>query len=519
MASPGQGQAVRIVHINGKQFELDTAALEAILKGPECRDRPICIVSIAGATRKGKSFMLNLFLRYLQSKGSPDWLNDDKRPLLGFSWKAGSVRDTTGILLWSTPFVVKGPEGREVAVLLMDTQGSFDGLHTLADTAAIFAVSTLTSSVQVYNLFNNIQEDDLQNLEMFTEYGRLALEQSREQPFQKLLFLVRDWQFPEEYEYGLRGGKQFLDSKLAVTDERTGELQRVRVNLKAVFRDLQCFPMPHPGMKVARTKNFDGRLEDVDPDFVRQLKVLVPHLLHGGNIITKKINGQQVTGSELFVYFKAYVSAFTSGDLIKPESIMAATARANNQTALTKARDHYKRKMDEAFGVTRPSMAEAEAASKHAQFSAEAIAMFSSQKKMGGASMSQSYLEKLKSFLNSDAKQYRDANFFKRQTEEHTRKSEELKKQMNSLQGQCQELERARQREQEENSVANRELREELERQYELNAAQHEIDSQSQREMESQLRGRFETMMAQNARLQAQLKAAYQEREESCSIL
>ena len=35
-------------------------------------------------------------------------------------------RDTTGILMWSKVFLVKTPSGKEVAVALVDTQGSFD---------------------------------------------------------------------------------------------------------------------------------------------------------------------------------------------------------------------------------------------------------------------------------------------------------------------------------------------------------------------------------------------------------
>ena len=48
----------------------------------------------------------------------------------------------------------------------------------------------MLSSVLVYNLTSNIQEDDLQHLQLFTEYGRLAIEDSGETPFQKLMFLV-----------------------------------------------------------------------------------------------------------------------------------------------------------------------------------------------------------------------------------------------------------------------------------------------------------------------------------------
>ena len=45
----------------------------------------------------------------------------------------------------------------------------------------------------MYSVFI-LQEDDLQHLHYFTEYGRLAMEDSGEVPFQKLQFVVRDWQ-------------------------------------------------------------------------------------------------------------------------------------------------------------------------------------------------------------------------------------------------------------------------------------------------------------------------------------
>jgi len=46
----------------------------------------------------------------------------------------------------------------------MDTQGAFDCESTANESATVFAISNLISSVQVLNLQNNIQEDDLQNL-------------------------------------------------------------------------------------------------------------------------------------------------------------------------------------------------------------------------------------------------------------------------------------------------------------------------------------------------------------------
>lgn len=176
-------------------FKLDDEALQKILLNDQIRDKKVAVVSVAGAFRKGKSFLLDFFLRYLDCADKDAWLGDADAPLEGFSWRGGSERDTTGILLWSEPYLVrrrrKKPGSREeeeeeIAVLLMDTQGAFDSLSTVRDCATVFALSTMLSSVQVYNLTSNIQEDDLQHLQLFTEYGRLALEESSNssRPFQ-----------------------------------------------------------------------------------------------------------------------------------------------------------------------------------------------------------------------------------------------------------------------------------------------------------------------------------------------
>ena len=46
-------------------FELNTEALESILLRPGISDKKVVVVSVAGAFRKGKSFLLDFFLRYL----------------------------------------------------------------------------------------------------------------------------------------------------------------------------------------------------------------------------------------------------------------------------------------------------------------------------------------------------------------------------------------------------------------------------------------------------------------------
>ena len=99
-------------------------------------------------------------------------------------------------------------------------QGAFDRKTSLKATITVFALSLMTSSTFIYNLDENIQEDDLQHLQFFTNYGKLALDESGDAPFQKLAFLVRDWQFPYEKAFGAEGGKQLLDATLKVEKTR-----------------------------------------------------------------------------------------------------------------------------------------------------------------------------------------------------------------------------------------------------------------------------------------------------------
>ena len=168
----------------------------------------------------------------------------------------------------------------------------------------------MLSSVLVYNLTSNIQEDDLQHLQLFTEYGRLALEDSGETPFQELMFLVRDWSYPYEHEYGLDGGAEILQRRLAVSDKQHPELQALRKHINACFGKIDCYLMPHPGLRVATDPRFDGKLCDIEAGFKDHLKTFVPMILSPAKIEVKKISGNAVKCKELVGFFRAYIEIF-----------------------------------------------------------------------------------------------------------------------------------------------------------------------------------------------------------------
>lgn len=47
---------------------------------------------------------------------SVEWLGANDAPLEGFSWRGGSERDTTGILMWSDIFLTELDTGEKVCV-------------------------------------------------------------------------------------------------------------------------------------------------------------------------------------------------------------------------------------------------------------------------------------------------------------------------------------------------------------------------------------------------------------------
>ncbi|XP_038816590.1 atlastin-2-like isoform X2 [Salvelinus namaycush] len=391
-----------LAHEDDHKFELDTAALEKLLLQEDVRDLNVVVVSVAGAFRKGKSFLLDFMLRYMlnQEEQSDSWVGVDDEPLTGFSWRGGCERETTGIQVWSQVFVVNKPDGSKVAVLLVDTQGAFDSQSTIKDCATVFALSTMTSSVQVYNLSQNIQEDDLQHLQLFTEYGRLALEEIYLKPFQSLMFLIRDWSYPYEHNYGLEGGKRFLEKRLQVKQNQHEELQTVRKHIHSCFSNIGCFLLPHPGLKVATNPMFDGRLKDIDGDFKEALGNLVPLLLAPENLVEKEIGGAKVTCRDLVEYFKAYIKIYQGEELPHPKSMLQATAEANNLTAVAGAKDTYSKSMEMVCGGDKPYIAPADLERCHEEFKECSVRQFRSVKKMGGEDFCKKYQEQLEGELD-----------------------------------------------------------------------------------------------------------------------
>lgn len=84
-----------------------------------------------------------------------DWLGAEDAPLSGFSWRGGSERDTTGILMWSEPFLHQTANGQKLAVLLLDTQVCFSNKVCMKNSYFLF-LFLVVISLYTYSIFERI---------------------------------------------------------------------------------------------------------------------------------------------------------------------------------------------------------------------------------------------------------------------------------------------------------------------------------------------------------------------------
>ncbi|CAF0937974.1 unnamed protein product, partial [Brachionus calyciflorus] len=333
-----QADPIQIISNQNGKFVLDEKALKSILCDSAVENRPIYIISIIGSFRTGKSFILNKFLSYLTGT-----------EMVGFKWSYGSSPHTKGIWMWNTPIQVNLDNGKEISVLLMDTQGTFDNDTSHQECATIFSLSAFMSSVQIYNIKNNIEKTHLEYLNLFAQYKQITENVLCKQfRFEQLCFLVRDWQYPEEIEYGFKGGEIFLNKRLQYCekDANSEEIIEIAKNLDFYFRNKNCFLMPHPGQSIHK-KDFCGFENEMDEQFNLCCNLFFEQTLQ--NLIIEESDFLRLSGENLFEKFKEYVGALNFQNLPDMESIATIYKKHNNiickQNEILRYKNYFNKKV------------------------------------------------------------------------------------------------------------------------------------------------------------------------------
>ncbi|CAM5117500.1 unnamed protein product [Eretmochelys imbricata] len=303
-AQPEAGRPVQLVCVDEKGgLTLDEDALSRCLEQSGVGDAPVCLVSIIGEQRRGKSFLLNYLLRRLRSLDVKDgsWMGREEEPLEGFEWRVGARSVTKGVWAWSQPFWVPS-EGGQVAVLLVDTEGSMDIARDTETSVKLSALSMLLGSYQILNVSSQLKDPDLEYLEMFLHVAEEVGKEYGLESIQQLDLLVRDWS--NSLVLGTDGGKEHLRDVRQMLAVRS-PCKHPKA-LEALNRSkTRCYLMPFPGKRIMTGS--EGCVRDMDEDFRESLRDYVTGLVaSAGHNIWRDRHGALVTGSQLAAKIKEF---------------------------------------------------------------------------------------------------------------------------------------------------------------------------------------------------------------------
>ncbi|KAE9547161.1 hypothetical protein FO519_009627 [Halicephalobus sp. NKZ332] len=214
-------------------------------------------------------------------------------------------------------------------------------------------------------------------------------------PFQSLVFLVRDWSSPNEYRWGFNGGEDFLITRLTSTDDQSDDRKSIRNGIRNSFKDIKCFLMPHPGEKVAENStDFEGRISAIRKEFRDCLEIFVPFILNPESLLPKEINGNPVTCRQLIEQIKEYAKIFNSDKLPDPKSLFHIIAKTTHEAALRNAYITYLKSMKKKY-IGNVFILAFKLNKYHSETQNESLRIFKEFKKMGGANCEKGYLKKL----------------------------------------------------------------------------------------------------------------------------
>ncbi|XP_043238268.1 atlastin-like [Amphibalanus amphitrite] len=390
--------AKQILKENGTGgFTLCSDTLESIL-GTDHADKPVIVISVTGTTDPGKTMIFDKMLRRLD----PSTRSTDDR---GGSTRGKDDRPSrnSGIELWPHLFPVTLPTGEEAVIALMDTQGAADDAPR---SQAVQALATLLSSLQIFNVVDDLSDDVLEQLRQSIEFGQ-ALSKSTDAPaFQKLMFLVHHWKATDEFPLGAAGGDHLVTKWLQ--NKRTDEqIEMVRQHIRDCFSVIQGFLLPLDPLRNGVSRSPSNLFEELSGIHYMELvsrlcnEVMALHpkyrelnqeALAPENLPIKVVAGERLTAGDLCRLITKYVELFSSEEPPKPEDMVYATIACLYPEVQT-AKEQYVEAMASVFREGQPALNDDELMRQHKEATAKAEATFHAQKKTGNDSLVQNGLK------------------------------------------------------------------------------------------------------------------------------
>ncbi|XP_038619673.1 RING finger protein 112-like [Tachyglossus aculeatus] len=271
--------------------ELDISSLNYCLRNPKVANTHVCLITILGEQRTGKSFLLNQILLALEAmeSGQGNWRPQGREYRQGFQWGGGSDTITKGVWIWSHPFLLDTNAGK-VAVFLLDTEGTMAPGQNKETSVKLSALSMLFSSYQILNVSRQLKETDLEYLEMFLRAAETIGNCYEMEVVQHLDLLVRDCFFATEF--GWKPGKAHMTDVIHKQFDSYPNIQEMMQRGRT-----HCYLLPFPGKKMVTKAG--GNTADMDDEFRRHLKAYIGDVLLSVTSQAKSHQKGLFTGSQL----------------------------------------------------------------------------------------------------------------------------------------------------------------------------------------------------------------------------
>lgn len=316
-----EARALQVVRVDLDQnlvevVEASLAILEERLLA--ARAERVAVVAVMGAFRTGKSFLMNMFLRFLQREQQgrcAEWLREDAiipgapGGAPGFPFGGGQEAVTEGVWIWSEPFVRLASDGKtRVALLLLDSQGAFGGDMTKEQGLTVHGLSTVLASRLVYNIQKQIQADVMANVSHFLGFAQAALHHRRagQCSAPDLDLVVRDWAHFGDGWSDLQCQQQ-MDEHLSRHYRPAGPDPNSKL-LAASFARVSCFGFSHPGHRMEK-EGWPGLCENLSEQFVRQVRIYVQEVL-ATTPESRTLTGEKLSPANFGASLRILTSAF-----------------------------------------------------------------------------------------------------------------------------------------------------------------------------------------------------------------
>ncbi|XP_068736206.1 guanylate-binding protein 6-like isoform X3 [Montipora capricornis] len=271
---------------------------------------PVCVVSIAGPYRKGKSYILS------EAFDQPNV----------FPLGHQMVAETMGIWLWIVPGKYKDCNGQEFTVVLLDSEGIDSTTGESFDDHQIFTLTVLLASVLIYNSQGVPTRNDVEKLDFIVKLSKRIQvrstvsgpSQSRlaedneifHKTFPQFVWLLRD--VTQDIPEDCKDIKEYFLKK--VFKDHPG--QQVSESILRLFAGFEAFSLPPPTTDKETMKSLNQKKSEVNQLFLDDLKKFKSLMKRTLSPKGSFNDGEFVTGEGLAALVVLYVEAINTPDAI-----------------------------------------------------------------------------------------------------------------------------------------------------------------------------------------------------------